>query len=165
MLKLLGSLCVASGGALAWYIQLVERRRKRDVLSDLQEAFRRMGEEVRMTRTPLPLLLKRLAGDYGGPAADFFEAVSQAASRGESLPEIWRECAEGLPLREGDKSAVSTLAAELQGDEENICKAISHVTYILAKSADKVERRRPEEEKRAAALWFSASALLVILLI
>ena len=48
MLKLLGSLCVASGGALAWYIQLVERRRKRDVLSDLQEAFRRMGEEVRM---------------------------------------------------------------------------------------------------------------------
>ena len=45
MLKLLGSLCVASGGALAWYVQRAERRRERDTLSDLQRAFRRMGEE------------------------------------------------------------------------------------------------------------------------
>ncbi len=68
-------------------------------------------------------------------------------------------------MRERDKSAVSALAQGLQGDEENACKAISHVTYELAKSAEKAERTRPEEEKRAAALWFSASALLVILLI
>ena len=165
MLKLLGGLCVASGGALAWYLQRVERRRERDALSDLQRAFRRMGEEVRMTRTPLPALLSTLAGDCGEPAAAFFEAASRAAASGEDLPRIWQEQAEALPLRERDKSVVSSLVHSLQGDEEEACKAISHVTYELAKSAEEAERKRPEEEKRAAALWFSASALLVILLI
>lgn len=165
MLKLLGSLCVASGGALAWYIQRLERRRERDTLSDLQRAFRRMGEEVRMARKPLPALLKAVAGDCGKPAAAFFMAASRAAAGGEDLIRVWQEQAEALPLRERDKSVLSALVQSLQGDEEHTCKAISHVTYELAKSAEEAERKRPEEEKRAAALWFSASALLVILLI
>lgn len=165
MLKLLGSVCVAAGGALAWYIQRLERRRQRDTLSDLQRAFRRMGEEVRMARTPFPALLNTLAGDCGEPAAAFLMAASRAAAGGEDLPRVWREQTEALPLREGDKSVLSALVQSLQGDEENTCKAISHVTYELAKSAEEAERKRPEEEKRAAALWFSASALLVILLI
>lgn len=165
MLKLLGSLCVASGGALAWYTQRAERRRERDTLSDLQRAFRRMGEEVRMARTPLPVLLDALAGDCGGSAAAFFRAVSRAAAGGEDLPRVWRERAETLPLGRRDRSAVSALVQDLQGDEEKACKAISHVTYELANSAGEAEKKRPEEERRAAALWFSAAALLVILLI
>lgn len=106
MLKLLGSLCVASGGALAWYVQQAERRRERDTLSDLQRAFRRMGEEVRMARTPLPVLLSTLAEDCEEPAAAFFRAASRAAAVGENLPESWREHVEALPLSERDKSAV-----------------------------------------------------------
>ncbi|MCI9609904.1 MAG: hypothetical protein HFG07_06775 [Oscillibacter sp.] len=164
MLKLLGSLCIASGGALSWYLQRAERRRERDARSDLQRAFRRMGEEVRLARTPMPALLKALAKDCGEPAAAFLEAVSRAAARGEGLPGVWREQAEALPLCERDKSAVFALAGDLQGDEEKVCKAIYHVTFLLAKSEEEAERKRPEEEKRAAALWFSASALLVILL-
>ncbi len=165
MLKLLGSLLIASGGALAWYLQLSERKRRRDTLSDLQTAFRRMGEEVRMARTPLPALLERLATDCGPEAAAFFTAVSRAAGEGEALPPVWRREAEALPLEEEDKSAVLELGDDLQGDEEKVCKAISRVTYTLAKGAEKAERERPEKEKRAAALWFSASALLVILLL
>ena len=82
MLRLLGSLCVASGGVLAWYVQRAERRRERDARSDLLRAFRRMGEEVRMARTPLPALLSALAADCGEPAAAFFQAVSRAAAGG-----------------------------------------------------------------------------------
>ena len=165
MLKLIGSLCVAAGGALAWYLQASERRRKRDTLSDFQTAFRRMGEEVRMARTPLPALLKALETQSGPEAAAFFRTVSRAAAAGEDFPRAWRRQAEALSLDEVDKSVISALGCDLQGDEEKVCKAISHVTYELAKSAEKAERKRPEEEKRAAALWFSASALLVILLI
>lgn len=165
MLKLLGSLCIVSGGVLAWYLQRLERKRRRDVLSDFQMAFRRMGEEVRMTRTPLPVLLDALAKECGPEASSFFAAVSRAAREAEHLPGFWREQAAALSLREADRSLISELGKELQGDEEKVCKAISHVTYALAKSAEAEERKCPEEEKRAAALWFSASALLVILLI
>jgi len=165
MLKLLGSLLIASGGALAWHLQLSERKRRRDTLSDFQTAFRRMGEEIRMARTPLPALLKRLASDCGPEAASFFSIVSKAAERGEDLPPVWRREAEALPLEEADRSAILELGNELQGDEEKVCKAISHATYMLEKGAERAERKRPEEEKRIAALWFSASALLVILLL
>lgn len=165
MLKLMGSLCVACGGALAWHIQRAERRRERDTLLDLQRAFRRMGEEVRMARTSLPALLNAAARDCGEPAAVFFQAAARAAARGEELPRVWRERSEALPLREWDKSAVSVLAGELQGDEETVCKAFSHAAGVLADSAGEAEQNRPEEEKRAAALWFSSAALLVILLI
>lgn len=165
MLKLLGALCVASGGALAWRLQHLERKRRRDTLSELQAAFRRMGEEVRMARTPLPALLRALAGSCGPEAAAFFTAAARAAAGGEALPAVWRREAEALPLDEEALSAVLELGNGLQGDEEKVCKVVSHVIYTLARSAETAERMRPEEEKRAAALWFSASALLVILLI
>ena len=165
MLKLLGSLCIASGGALSWYLQRAERRRERDARSDLQRAFRRMGEEVRLARTPMPALLKALAKDCGEPAAAFLEAVSRAAARGEGLPGVWREQAEALPLCERDKSAVFALAGDLQGDEEKVCKAILLAIVQLEQTAKEAEEKRSDEEKQASALWFSAAALLVILLI
>lgn len=165
MLKLVGALCVASGGALAWRVQWLERKRRRDTLNDLQTAFRRMGEEVRMARTPLPALLYALSKDCGSEAAAFFAAASAAAAKGEDFPTVWRREAENLPLDEVGRSAVFNLGSGLQGDEENVCKVISIVIYALEKSAAKAEEKRPEEEKKAAALWFSASALLVILLL
>lgn len=165
MLKWMGSLFVAAGCAWAWYAQASERRRKRDTLSDFEASFRRMGEEVRMARTPLPEVLNALAADCGPEAAAFFQAVSRAAAGGEDLPRVWRARAEALSLDREDRSAVSTLGCGLQGDEEKACKAISHAAHTLAGSVEKAERNRPEEEKRAAALWFSAAALLVILLI
>ena len=98
-------------------------------------------------------------------AVGLFRAVSQAAGGGEDLPRVWRERAETLTLEPWDRSAISDLGGDLQGDEEKVCKAISHVAYELAKSAEETERKRPEREKQAMALWFSSAALLVILLV
>ena len=165
MLKLLGSALVAAGGVLAWYLQRTERRRRQEALADFQRVFRRMGEGVRLARTPLPELLRELSADCGEEAVGFFRAVSQAAGGGEDLPRVWRERAETLTLEPWDRSAISDLGGDLQGDEEKVCKAISHVAYELAKSAEETERKRPEREKQAMALWFSSAALLVILLI
>ena len=165
MLKLLGSALVAAGGVLAWYLQRTERRRRQEALADFQRVFRRMGEGVRLARTPLPELLRELSADCGEEAVGFFRAVSQAAGGGEDLPRVWRERAETLTLEPWDRSAISDLGGDLQGDEEKVCKAISHVTYELAKSAEETERKRPEREKQAMALWFSSAALLVILLV
>lgn len=165
MVKLLGSLCILSGGFLARWAQAAERRRKRDTLSDLLTALRRMAEEIRMARTPLPDLLERLSRDCGPDAAAFFRTVADAARQGGELSEAWAAAAEPLPLDGGDKADVQALGKDLRGDEENICKALSLVIYNLAKSAEEQDRRRPQEDRRATALCLSAAALLVILLI
>lgn len=165
MIKLMGSVCVFSGGALVWWMQRAERRRKRDTLLDLLAALRRMGEEVRMARTPLPQLLEALSKTCGREAAAFFRETADAARRGGDLPKAWGEAAERLPLSQGDQAVLTGLGQNLQGDEESVCKAISIVIYELAKSAEAAEQRRRSEEKQATALCFSAAALLVILLI
>ena len=165
MVKLLGSLCILSGGAIARWVQISERRRRQDALADLLTALRRMGEEIRMARTALPDLLEGLSGDCGADAAAFFQTVAAAARRGEDLAQVWAAAAAALPLSPGDRTSLQPLGKDLRGDEEKVCKAISLVIYSLAKSAEEQERRRPAEERRATALCFSAAALLVILLI
>ena len=165
MLKLLGSLCVLSGGGLVWRSCLAERRRQRETLCDLLMALRRMAEEIRMARTPLPSLLDALAKSCGPEGADFFHQAAETARKGGDLPAAWHHAAGDLPLEPGDREALAALGDSLHGDEESVCKAISLVIYQLAKSLEETDRVRQQEEKRTAALCFSAAALLVILLI
>lgn len=163
MRKLLGSLLILTGGGLIWLLQSRERRRRRQVLSDLLTALRQLGESIRMTRTPLPRLLESLAADCGPEAADLLRISALAAERGEDLGAVWRAGVGKLPLEERDKALLRSL--DLRGDEEHICKGISLVTYTLTERLALLERRRSEEDKRGAALCFSGAALLVILLL
>ncbi|MDO4315906.1 MAG: stage III sporulation protein AB [Oscillospiraceae bacterium] len=165
MVKLLGSLCILAGGAMVRWVQASERRRRRDTLSGLLAALRRMAEEIRMARTPLPDLLERLSRDCGAETAAFFHAAASAARQDGELSGAWATAAEALPLADGDRAALRDLGKDLRGDEEKVCKAISLVIYSLAKSAEEQDRNRAQEERRATALCFSAAALLVILLI
>lgn len=162
MLKLAGSLCVLAGGCLIWWRQLRERRRKRNTLLELTTVLRRMGEEIRMARTPLPQLLEDLAEDCRGDAATLLRSAATAARRGELSP-VWRREAESLPLTDRDRAALRGL--DLHGDEEKVCKELSCVAFQLANSAEEWERTVPEATRRSTALCFSGAALLIILLL
>ena len=165
MLKLLGSACILAGGFLVQGARLSERRRQWDTLSDVLTALRRMGEEIRLARTPMPLLLEYLAKDRCPDAAAFFSETAECLRRGESLEESWRREVSRLPLPPEDVRTLEPLGTALGGDEEEACKAISLAAYELAKHAEERAAERKGEDRRAAALCFSAAALLVILLL
>ena len=165
MLKLLGSACILAGSVLAQMSRLSDRRRQWDTLSDMLSALRQMGEEIRLARTPMPLLLEYLAKDRCPDAAAFFSETAECLRRGESLEESWRREVSRLPLPPEDVRTLEPLGAALGGDEEEACKAISLAAYELAKHAEERAAERKGEDRRAAALCFSAAALLVILLI
>lgn len=165
MLKFIGSLCVLGGGVLVRYFQAAERRREMDTLSGLLSALRRMAEEIRMARLPLPQLFDRITAGCNADVKAFFSAAAAAARQGEQLEDTWRKAAAALPLSNASRTALGELGSSFHGDEENICKGISVVIYTLAKEAEERTRRQPEEAKRATALCLSAAALLVILLI
>ena len=124
-----------------------------------------MGEEIRLARTPMPLLLEYLAKDRCPDAAAFFSETAECLRRGESLEESWRREVSRLPLPPEDVRTLEPLGTALGGDEEEACKAISLAAYELAKHAEERAAERKGEDRRAAALCFSAAALLVILLI
>ena len=164
-MKLAGAVCVLAGAVWGWRCQALERRRKRDTLADLIRLLGRMGEEIRLRRTSLPWLLHQLAADRGPACRSFCEAAAGAMDRGEPLESGWRLAAEALPLAAEDRSALLALGESLQGDEEQICKAIELARGLLAESLEETRSRRAETERRAAALWLSAGALVVITLI
>ena len=56
-MKLMGSVLVLGASALLWFLQMRERRRRRETLADLITALNRMDEELRMARPPMPWLL------------------------------------------------------------------------------------------------------------
>ena len=82
MIKLLGSFLVLGASLGGMTLQLREQRRQRRVRLDLLDALRRMGEEIRIARTPLPDLLEQ-AADCGGEAEEFFRAAARAVREGE----------------------------------------------------------------------------------
>lgn len=165
MLKVLGSVMILSGGFLARWVQLAGRKQRRETLAGLLSALRRMGEEIRMARTPLPVLLEQAAADRGGDADTLFLAAAEAVKAGEPLEDAWRHAAMALPLSNAERRITAELGKGLHGDEESVCKAISLAIYELAKCASELDASRRFDDQRTTALCFSASALLVILLI
>ncbi len=165
MLKLLGSLCILAGGWLVRREQVSACRRELDTLSDLLAALEAMGQEIRMARTPLPLLLDRLKRGRTASVAAFFAGASAAAKRGESVADAWLRGAEALPLDPEDRGALAECGASLGGDEERVTQGIALARMRLGRSLEEKRRERAEREKRVTALSLSGAALLVILLI
>ena len=165
MTKLLGSLCVFAAGGMVWWSRRQERQKKRRLLSDLIAALGRMETEIRLTRIPLPRLLKRLAEGCGEETRAFFQDASRGLEAGETLAAAWNRAVEKLGLPDGDKQVLLTLQKTMQGDEMSACKGISLASEKFRNRLKELDNQRPEEEKRATALCFSAAALVVILLI
>lgn len=164
MVKLLGCLCIFGGGGVVWQHLLAQRRRKRETLAELLRVLRRMGEEIRMARTPLPQLLEARAADCrSADAAELLRETAKAARQGEGLETVWRQRVEALDLGPWEKEPL--LALDWTGDEEKLCNGILLVSKEMASKLEELDRQRPEETKRTTALCFSAAALLVILLI
>lgn len=163
MIKLMGSLMVFAGGGLVWWIQLRERQRVRNVLMDLALVLRRMQEEVRMMRTPMPELFQKLEKQCGPDVSAVLRSMSDAAKNGTEVKVIWRTSVLALPINERARDILCGL--DFSGDEEKLCKELSFAAYEMAKYAETMESNRKEEGKRTTALCFSGAALLVILLI
>lgn len=165
MVKLLGTLCIFGGGCYLRWTQVLEVRRELDTLSALTAALEQMAQEIRLARTPLPRLLEGLGRRRSGDTAAFFQAAALALRQGVPAGDAWRRAAEDLPLAPEDRAILAEAGNSLQGDEEQICKALTLAAAQLAEHLAEKRRARPEREKRATALCFSAAALLVILLI
>ena len=163
MIKVLGSLLVFGGGGMFWRLQMQSRRSRRRILADLILALRRMQEEIRMVRPPLPELLEKLAEPCGSETGNLLREMAKAGAEGEAVDVVWRTGVCRLPLSEPEQEIL--LGLSFGGDETKVCKEISLVLYRLSNCAETLDRNRGEVEKREAALCFSGAALLVILLI
>ena len=164
MRMLLGAACILGAAAWGFWDQRRQRRRARETRLDILSALGRMGEEVRLARTPMPYLLEAVAADCGREGAAFFRSAALAARSGEPLSAAWAAAAGDLPLSGEEHRAIAELGQAFGGDEEQLCRRLALTVSVLQRRAEGEERSRLEEEKRSAALGGSAGALAVILL-
>ena len=164
MLKLLGACCVICAGAWVYLSTAVEERRRLEVLRRLAAALETMGDEIRMNRTPIPRLLKKLEAGGKDEVSAFFTSVRFLCEE-IALTDAWRHAAEQLPLPETVKGAFLELGNCLSGDEERACRGITFLKEQLRRELECRRSRVMEAMRYRAAVCFSAAAMVIILLI
>lgn len=165
MLKLTGAgLLLLAGVAGAWGTVSRQRRQLR-LLRRLITVLTEMEEEIRLTRTPLPRLLRKLAETDHTECRPFLSCTADSLSSGEPPESAFRIGASALPFPEELCGSLAEMGQEFHGDEEQICKAISLFKVRFERVEQEWCRQQTNREKRSAALFLSASAMLVILLI
>lgn len=163
-MRLAGAACILAGAVL-WRRTLArERGRRRAALWDLSRALRRLGEEVRLARRPLPGLLSELAEACGEDAGQFLRDVAASLRGDGDLETAWREAADGPPLSEQERQVLASVGSELRGDEERLRRAVLAAAERLEEGVRDLDAGERDVGRREAALAFSAAALLIVLL-
>lgn len=163
-MKAWGVVCILLGAVYGTCVSVRERRRRRELLSDLCGALSRLGDEIRLSRVPFPELLERLSETCGVDAASFLRTVSGGVRQGRTPSVVWRREAEALPLSGVDRATLREFASVLRGDEEQIRRTVSVLSARLERSLQEMDASAAGDIRRSAALIFSAAALIVILL-
>lgn len=165
MIRGLGCLLILSGGVGAEVLHARASRRLLETLEGFSALFERMETEIRLNRTPLVQLMRRLLPGTRREVRQFLGAAVQAAERGASLPGAWRRESGNLTADAHTRSLIREVGDKLCGDEESACRALRLAAQQLAAGAEKLRRERGDKERRAAVLYVSAAAFLVILLL
>ena len=163
-MKACGAACILLGAVYGTCVSVRERRRRRELLSDLCGVLSRLGEEIRLSRTPFPELLERLSEACGAEAAALLRTVSDGVRRGRTPSAVWTQEADALPLSAPDRATLREFASVLRGDEEQIRRTVSVLSARLERSLAEMDASAAGDIRRSAALIFSAAALIVILL-
>lgn len=164
MLKLLGGCCVICAGVWIFLSAASEERRGLELLRRLAAALETMGDEIRMNRTPIPRLLKKLEAGGKDEVSAFFASVRLLCEE-IALTDAWRHAAEQLPLPETVEGAFLELGNCLSGDEEQACRGIAFLKEQLRRELECRRTRMTEAIRYRAAICFSTTAMVIILLI
>lgn len=169
MIKLLGSLFVASG---ALWLGLSAARRLRgelDVLEQLCRGLELLEGEMALTCPELEGLMARLSRQSPGAAGELFAAFGTSLARlGErSAAMLWREAVEGLDGLNREGREMLLPLGEFLGryDAQEQCRAIGAVRGRLEELCLRQRGEYRERSRLCRVLSLSGGGFLVILLI
>lgn len=170
MIRLLGALLTAGGGAFLGFAAAGRLKRRAGVLRQLASALEQMDREISFRLTPMPELMERLSAEYPPPVGQLFANCRRGMEHlGERpLAEIWREALGETDLDlEGRGAAVLDELGEVLGrfGESGLHDALVRAGEELTREG---ELAREDGEKRGRmyqVLGLAAGGLLVILLL
>jgi len=156
--KLLGALCILSGGAGGFLAFLAAERRELRTLWDLSQAVGLIQSGVRWKKVPVPRIIEELSErELSGV---YFQKVTESLKSGFPLQSAWEKGFQDLSGECG--AAIRTM--EWSGDEKQVLGALEYLRLTISAQ---YERRREELQRKgrlsAAAALCLAGVLVVIL--
>lgn len=165
-MKALGSLMLLLGFGAIWLGELRRRQREAETLDELIAALEEISAGIRLTRTPLPRLLRQVSRSRrSGDVKAWLTGAAESLERGEPLRPAWENACRCLPIEDDTREIVAGLGYKLSGDEAEICKAILLSTDWIRKRAEERRKEKRDYFRQTTAVCFSAAALLLILLL
>ncbi|QNL45530.1 stage III sporulation protein AB [Oscillibacter hominis] len=160
MLRSAGCLLILSGGFWGWYDTVRRWRQELRLVEQMASDLEQMENEIALSLTPMPRLLKKLVSHRFTGA--FFGAVADRISRGGDLGQAWREEAAhhfSGPARR------TLMELRLDGDEASVRRHLTWAAQQLRRQAQADRNRQKDREKLCTALCASGALFLVILLL
>lgn len=165
-MKALGSLLLLLGFGAIWMGELRRRQRETETLDELIAALEEISAGIRLSRTPLPRLLRRVSRSRrSGDISAWLTKTAESLERGEPLRPAWEAASRCLPIQDDAREIVAGLGYKLSGDEAEICKGIMLSTDWIRKRVEEKKSEKRNSFRQTTAVCFSAAALLLILLL
>ena len=165
MLKLVGGLCILSGGLTLRWMVLWERARTLELLDGLVTALTRIETELRFRRPALPELLEE--GSLGRPQEvnAFFRRIQALVTAGTLSEAAWSAEVACLPIPPHSQALLDKLGGVLRGDEQGLLQGLNAAAQALGQERDRLQSRQREDRHRFSVCTLSGALLLILLLI
>lgn len=168
MLRALGAVLVAAGGAWMGLRAAEELRRRERALEDMVSGLALLEQELGLGGLPLGQMFRMLSEQVRGPARNLFAACGAELFRTDrpAFPVIWSRLVQELPGL--DPEARRTLS--LLGETLGRCDGRSQQQAVAAvrKQLEEQRRRAGEDRRRQGRVYqilgLTGGAFLVILL-
>lgn len=169
MIRALGAVLVAMGGAWMGLRAAEELRRRERSLEDMIGGLTLLEQELKLGGLPLGPLLRELANQTEGPAKTLFAACAKELDRADrrDFPTIWADLVRELPgLNSDARWALSRLGETLgRCDSESQRQTVASVRQRLEELCRHAEEERRRQGRVYQILGLTGGAFLVILLL
>ena len=169
MMRLMGAVLVAAGGAALGFQAAASLRKRGRAVRQMEEGLALLERELELTAPPLPQLLEGGGARCQGPARALFQGCAQGLDRldREDFSSLWRRLVQERTELTQEGQAVLFPLGETLGryDGERQREALSAARRRLGELAARLEADCRRQGRVYQALGLSGGAFLVILLL
>ena len=159
-MKMLGILCVISGGILGFCRYQEDKKLPITVAQRLMTDLEQMRYEVCALRRPLPCILEHTL--RASPLWELFwgELLRLLQKGDKTLGECWQQAARNLPPALG--SLVQPLGGMLSVGGDDFARVLEELREQLAQFLQREQEQQALSKRLAAAVCFSGAGLLIL---
>lgn len=169
MIRLIGAVLVAAGGALLGFQAALGLRVRVRTLGQLEAGLELLEQELELNLPPLPRLLERGAAHSEGAARELFQDCARGLDRldREDFSTLWRRLVSEQSTLDPEGQAILYPLGDTLGRYEvhRQLEALSAARRRLAELSARLETESRRKGRVYQALGLSGGAFLVILLL